>query len=71
MVLDDPFSSIDPGVEDQIVNALLGPDGILRKMKSTVFLITHGSMSEPYHFPWFTLSDIAQLSIIPWPIRSF
>ncbi|KAJ5797178.1 uncharacterized protein N7518_005718 [Penicillium psychrosexuale] len=43
MILDDPFSAIDPAVESQIVKALLGPEGLLRKMESTVFLITHGT----------------------------
>ncbi|KAI2671649.1 hypothetical protein CBS147355_8641 [Penicillium roqueforti] len=47
MVLDDPFSPIDAAVESQIFHALLGPEGILRKMKSTVFLITRGT--QYYH----------------------
>lgn len=51
MVLDDPFSPIDAAVESQIFHALLGPEGILRKMKSTVFLITRGSAFGPFHCP--------------------
>ncbi|KAJ5689613.1 hypothetical protein N7462_004005 [Penicillium macrosclerotiorum] len=47
MVLDDPFSALDGAVEDHIVNALLGPEGILRKLKSTIFLITHSTQHYP------------------------
>jgi ABC-type multidrug transport system fused ATPase/permease subunit len=43
MVLDDPFSTIDGTVESNILNALLGPEGILRKLHSTVLLIANGS----------------------------
>ncbi|KAF3400200.1 Multidrug resistance-associated protein 1 [Penicillium rolfsii] len=42
MVLDDPFSALDGTVESNIIDALLGPEGLLRKLRSTVFLVANG-----------------------------
>ncbi|PVH81323.1 P-loop containing nucleoside triphosphate hydrolase protein [Cadophora sp. DSE1049] len=41
LVLDDPFSALDGKTEDHVVDSLLGPDSIFKKMRSTVFLITN------------------------------
>ncbi|KAJ5693613.1 hypothetical protein N7536_004025 [Penicillium majusculum] len=41
LVLDDPFSALDPAVTDHIVQRLLGPRGLFRKMGTTVFLISN------------------------------
>lgn len=43
LVLDDPFSALDPAVTDHIVQRLLGPRGLFRKMGTTVFLISNSS----------------------------
>ncbi|KAJ5207697.1 hypothetical protein N7449_002076 [Penicillium cf. viridicatum] len=41
LVLDDPFSALDPAVTDHIVQRLLGPRGLFRKMGTTVLLISN------------------------------
>ncbi|KAJ5953836.1 hypothetical protein N7501_008115 [Penicillium viridicatum] len=43
LVLDDPFSALDPAVTDHIVQRLLGPRGLFRKMGTTVLLISNSS----------------------------
>jgi ATP-binding cassette subfamily C (CFTR/MRP) protein 1 len=43
LVLDDPFSALDQGTQDRVISNLLGPDGLLRKSHTTVFLITNAS----------------------------
>jgi ATP-binding cassette subfamily C (CFTR/MRP) protein 1 len=43
LVLDDPFSALDQGTQDRVVFNLLGPDGLLRKSHTTVFLITNAT----------------------------
>jgi ABC-type multidrug transport system fused ATPase/permease subunit len=51
MVLDDPFSAVDGAVESNIIDALLGPEGLLRKLRSTVFLIANGgTLPHNFHF---------------------
>ncbi|KAJ5409271.1 uncharacterized protein N7487_003630 [Penicillium crustosum] len=41
LVLDDPFSALDPAVTGHIVQRLLGPRGLFRKMGTTVLLISN------------------------------
>lgn len=41
VVLDDSFSALDGKTETCIVQNLLGPEGLFRKMGTTVFLITN------------------------------
>ncbi|KAJ5753779.1 uncharacterized protein N7511_007932 [Penicillium nucicola] len=41
IVLDDPFSALDEAVTGHIVQRLLGPRGLFRKMGSTVLLISN------------------------------
>ncbi|KAL7629149.1 hypothetical protein AAE478_000668 [Parahypoxylon ruwenzoriense] len=43
LILDDPFSALDGKTENQVVENLLGPSGILRKQGTTVFLISNSS----------------------------
>lgn len=43
LVLDDPFSALDPAVTGHIVQRLLGPRGLFRKMGTTVLLISNSS----------------------------
>jgi ATP-binding cassette subfamily C (CFTR/MRP) protein 1 len=43
LVLDDPFSALDQGTQDRVIFNLLGPDGLLRKSHTTVFLITNAT----------------------------
>ncbi|CAG8906439.1 unnamed protein product [Penicillium egyptiacum] len=47
LVLDDPFSALDPAVTDHIVQRLLGPRGLFRKMGTTVFLISNNKEMFP------------------------
>lgn len=49
LVLDDPFSALDEKTESNVVQRLLGPQGILKKMGTTVFMITHAGT---YHCPY-------------------
>ncbi|KAH8757146.1 P-loop containing nucleoside triphosphate hydrolase protein, partial [Hyaloscypha sp. PMI_1271] len=41
VLLDDSFSALDGKTENCIVNNLLGPGGLFRQMRTTVFLITN------------------------------
>ncbi|KGO42048.1 ABC transporter, integral membrane type 1 [Penicillium expansum] len=41
LILDDPFSALDPAVTNHIVQRLLSPRGLFRKMGTTVFLISN------------------------------
>ncbi|KAF5864601.1 hypothetical protein ETB97_007159 [Aspergillus alliaceus] len=41
MILDDVFSGLDRSTEDAIFHALLGPEGLLRKMGTTVIMTTN------------------------------
>ncbi|KAJ5177772.1 uncharacterized protein N7500_000471 [Penicillium coprophilum] len=41
LVLDDPFSALDEAVAGHIVQRLLGPRGLFRKMATTVLLISN------------------------------
>lgn len=41
LVLDDPFSALDPAVTDHIVQRLLGPRGLFREMGTSVLLISN------------------------------
>lgn len=43
LVLDDPFSALDEAVTGHIVQRLLGPRGLFRKMATTVLLISNSS----------------------------
>lgn len=50
LVLDDPFSALDGKTEKQIVENLLGPHGLLKKLGTTVFLISNSTQ-------YFSLAD--------------
>ncbi|KAI1107946.1 ABC transporter [Jackrogersella minutella] len=50
LILDDPFSALDGGTENQIVQNLFGSEGLLRKRGTTVFLISHSTQ-------YFCLAD--------------
>jgi ABC-type nitrate/sulfonate/bicarbonate transport system ATPase subunit len=43
LVLDDPFSALDEAVTGHIVQRLLGPRGLFRKMATTVLLVSNSS----------------------------
>lgn len=43
LILDDPFSALDQRTQDSVIINLLGPDGLLRKSYTTVFLITNAT----------------------------
>ncbi|KAK5122260.1 hypothetical protein LTR85_004170 [Meristemomyces frigidus] len=40
LVLDDPFSALDRATENLVANRLLGRDGLLRRLRTTVFITT-------------------------------
>ncbi|OTB18548.1 hypothetical protein K445DRAFT_315377 [Daldinia sp. EC12] len=50
LILDDPFSALDGSTEHQIVEALFGPEGLLRKLRITVVLISNSTQ-------YFRLAD--------------
>lgn len=41
LVLDDIFSGLDADTEEQVFRQVFGPDGLLRRRRSTVILCTH------------------------------
>lgn len=41
LVLDDVFSAVDQDTAHLLLSRLLGPEGILRKSKTTVIIATH------------------------------
>ncbi|OBT65097.1 hypothetical protein VE03_05221 [Pseudogymnoascus sp. 23342-1-I1] len=41
LVLDDIFSGLDADTEEQVFRLVFGPDGVLRRRRSTVVLCTH------------------------------
>lgn len=41
IILDDVFSGLDPQTEERVFSRLMGHQGLLRKMKTTVLLVTH------------------------------
>jgi ATP-binding cassette subfamily C (CFTR/MRP) protein 1 len=43
LVLDDSFSALDQRTQERVIVNLLGPDGLLRKSHTTVFLITNAT----------------------------
>lgn len=43
MLLDDVLSALDSKTEVMIIERLLGKQGLLRKLGSTVILVTHAS----------------------------
>ncbi|KAI0147916.1 ABC transporter [Hypoxylon sp. NC0597] len=50
LILDDPFSSLDGGTENQIVENLIGPEGLLRELGTTLLLISNSTQ-------YFRLAD--------------
>lgn len=44
IILDDPISALDGRTESCIVENLLGPQGLFKRMGTTVFLITSSGM---------------------------
>lgn len=43
VILDDVLSALDAKTESHVASSLLGEDGLLRAIKTTVILITHAS----------------------------
>lgn len=41
LILDDPFSALDGKTENKIVENLLGLKGLFRRLRTTIFMITH------------------------------
>lgn len=46
-MLDDTFSGLDGETEKAIFENLLGRNGLLRKLKATVVLVSNSSKSHP------------------------
>jgi ATP-binding cassette, subfamily C (CFTR/MRP), member 1 len=45
LVLDDTLTGLDGKTENQIVENLFGPDGLVRKLGISVFLVTNAGTS--------------------------
>jgi ABC-type nitrate/sulfonate/bicarbonate transport system ATPase subunit len=58
LVLDDPFSALDESVTGHIVQRLLGPRGLFRKMATTVLLVSNSSGFALLTIQVGTFSDI-------------
>ena len=43
-MLDDVFSGLDADTEEHIFNKVFGPEGMLRRLGTTVILVTHAGM---------------------------
>lgn len=48
VILDDVFSGLDAGTEEQVFNRLLGASGLFRQMGTAVLLVTHAVHRLPY-----------------------
>ena len=48
-ILDDVLSALDKRTERNVVNRILGPDGLIRKLGSTVVMVTHASKYPDYY----------------------
>ncbi len=48
MILDDSFSALDGKTESRVIDNLLRPEGIFRKMGTTVLWITNSSKSKEF-----------------------
>ncbi|KPM40571.1 hypothetical protein AK830_g5983 [Neonectria ditissima] len=61
LLLDDSFSALDGNTESQIVEHLLGPEGLLRTMGTTVFLtsnsVTHFKLAD-----WLVILDNGKIT---------
>lgn len=47
IILDDVLSALDAKTEARVAEMLLGPDGIFRKQRTTVILVTHATQHLP------------------------
>jgi ATP-binding cassette subfamily C (CFTR/MRP) protein 1 len=41
VLLDDTFSALDGKTEDRVFNNLLGPSGLLRRLRATIVLVSN------------------------------
>ncbi|OQE00437.1 hypothetical protein PENVUL_c052G02467 [Penicillium vulpinum] len=57
LLLDDIFSALDRKTKGTIIERLLGVDGLLRKIKSTIVLVTHEMEQLPRADRTYFLSD--------------
>ncbi|KAF4636442.1 hypothetical protein G7Y89_g1648 [Cudoniella acicularis] len=48
VILDDSFSALDGRTEKLVIQKLLGPEGIFKKMGTTIFMITHAAQYFPF-----------------------
>ena len=57
MILDDVFNGLDAISEDRIFSRLLGKNGLLRRLHTTVILVTHAAHRLSYADDIIVLSD--------------
>lgn len=62
MILDDVFSGLDAISEDRIFSRLLGKNGLLRRLGTTVILVTHAAHRLSYADNIISLSDQGTIS---------
>ncbi|KAI4848241.1 putative ABC transporter [Aureobasidium sp. EXF-8845] len=70
VVLDDPFSGIDPQITSTIIENLLGVDGWFRRTNTSVVVATHDSSFAAYADKVVSISDgvvLSQYSNSPMP----
>jgi ABC-type multidrug transport system fused ATPase/permease subunit len=48
VVLDNPFSGLDPSTEEMVMSHLFGPEGLFRKMQTTVIIATNSTQRLSY-----------------------
>ncbi|KAJ6003250.1 ATP-binding cassette transporter [Penicillium sp. IBT 35674x] len=65
LVLDDPFSALDKGVREYVVQKLLGPRGLFKQMDLTVFLISNSITLHPFVDKVVSLRDSMAFSQQP------
>ena len=68
-VLDDVFSALDARTERVVVDRLLGRNGILSQLKTTVILVTHASKLDTS--PAGYIANRPQLVIFHWRMKLF
>lgn len=66
MLLDDTFSALDGKTETQIFDNLLGPEGLLRRSKTTVLLVTNSTHCFPAADHIILLGESRVLEQGPW-----
>ncbi len=65
MILDDSFSALDGATEKQVIDNLLGPDGIFRSLRTTVLWVTNYGAWIPSQVDTMTLTKMYSEQYFP------